>query len=140
MSDKVSPPIWYWIVSVVALVWNGIGVANYLMQSMMTEEMIAQLPEDQQGYFANIPVWATAGFAIAVWVGLLASIMLLARKSIAFILFVISFIGVIVQQIYWVFLSGMPMGVAEVILPIVVFLFSLALIVLSKGAKDKGWI
>ena len=140
MSDKVKPPVWYWVVSVVAVLWNALGAMNYLMQAMMTEEMIAALPEDQQGYYENIPAWATAGFAIAVWIGLLASIMLLLRKRIALMLLVISFVGVIVQQIYWVFLSGMPISGGQVVLPISVFLFGLALILMAKNAKDRNWI
>lgn len=140
MSEKVKPPVWYWIVSVIAVLWNLLGVFNYIMQSMMTDEMIAALEESQRQYVENVPAWATAGFAIAVFAGLLASVLLLMRKSLAYIAFIISFLGVLVQQSYWVFMSGIEMSMGQIILPLSVFLFSIALIMMSKGAKKNGWI
>jgi hypothetical protein len=45
------------------------------------------------------PVWANAGYAIAVNAGVVASILLLLRKSLAFPLYVVSFLGVLTQDL-----------------------------------------
>jgi hypothetical protein len=42
------------------------------------------------------PAWATAAYAIAVNIGVLACILLLLRKSVAFPLFVVSLLGALV--------------------------------------------
>lgn len=139
MTDTNKPPIWYWIVSVIALIWNALGVMNYLMQAFMSDEVIANLPADERVYYENIPAWATGGFAIAVFAGLIGSIMLLMKKSQSKMFFIVSFLGVIAQNIYWMFLSGMPMDEGRLVLPVSVILFAIALIVFSHGATKRGW-
>ena len=65
-----KPPVWFWIISVIALIWNGLGVMAYLARAFATEEMIAALPEEQQAeYLVEYPAWYTAAFAIAVFAG-----------------------------------------------------------------------
>lgn len=65
-----KPPVWFWIVSVIALIWNALGVFAYLGRAFATDEMIAQMPEDAQAEFLmEFPAWYTAAFAIAVFVG-----------------------------------------------------------------------
>ena len=76
-----KPPVWFWIVSVVALIWNGMGVMAYLGQAYMSDDALAALPEAEQALYANVPAWATAAFAIAVWGGLLGCLALLLRKK-----------------------------------------------------------
>ena len=46
MTEKSTnkPPVWFWIVSAVALIWNGIGVNMYLQQAYDTESYRAMYP------------------------------------------------------------------------------------------------
>lgn len=61
-------PVWYWIVAVLALIWNGLGVMAYIGRAYITDDMIAALPEDQQAEFlVEYPAWYTAAFALAVF-------------------------------------------------------------------------
>ncbi len=106
----------------------------------MSDEVIANLPVEERGYYENIPAWATAGFAIAVFAGLIGSILLLMKKSVAKMLFIISLLGVIMQNIYWMFLSGMPMGEGRLVLPVSVILFGIVLILFAHGATKRGWM
>ena len=77
-----KPPVWFWIVSIVALIWNGLGVMAYLARAYATDEMIAALPPEQQAEFlAEHPAWYTAAFAIAVFAGVLGCLALLLRKN-----------------------------------------------------------
>ena len=87
-----KPPIWFWVIAVVALVWNLMGVMAYIGQAYMTEAELNALPEVEQALYANYPAWATAAFAIAVFGGAIASIALLLRKKLAKTLFLISLI------------------------------------------------
>ncbi|MBN2868591.1 MAG: hypothetical protein JXK08_07965, partial [Flavobacteriaceae bacterium] len=55
-----KPPIWFWIVSVIALLWNAMGVMAYLGQAFLTEEALAAMPPEQQEiYSIDYPAWYT---------------------------------------------------------------------------------
>lgn len=138
MTDSTNkPPVWFWIVSVVALLWNGLGVMAYLTRAFATDEMIAALPEEQQAEFlTEYPAWYTAAFAIAVFAGALGSLGLLLRKKFAYSLFVLSAIGAIVQHVY----LFMNIEMASVVMPIMIIVVCLFLIWFSKKSSAKGWI
>lgn len=107
MSEGVKPTTGFWIISILALLWNLMGVANYLGSTMIEP---AAFLETQGQAFVDIlegkPAWATASFAIAVFAGVLGCLGLLLRKSWSRILFVISLLGVIAHTA-WGFMSGM---------------------------------
>jgi len=100
MSDELSgkPPTSYNIIAGVFLVWNLIGLMFYYQQMTLTPEMMASMGAEIAAFMDATPVWANAGYAIAVNAGVLASIALLLRKSWAFPLFALSFIGILVQD------------------------------------------
>ncbi len=100
-SDSVKPPVWFWIVGVIALIWNGMGVKAYLDQAYMTPEKLAALPNpDQAMYSIEYPAWVTAAFAVAVFGGTIGSILLLFRKKSAYFVFVVSLVGILAQMTY----------------------------------------
>jgi len=141
MTNSMNkPPIWFWIISVVALLWNGAGVMMYLTHAFMTDEMIAELPKEQQAEFlAEHPAWYTAAFALAVFCGALGCIALLIRKKWAHPLFIISALGAIVQHAY-VFTNTEMTGATIYIMPILVIVVCLFLIWFAKNAISKNWI
>lgn len=128
-------PVWYWIVTILAFLWNVMGVIAYLGQAYMSDDVIAQLPQDQQDMYANLPAWYTAAFAIAVFAGALGCLALLLRKKMAYFILLISLIAAIVQMSYLAF--GLKMANAMTPMIIVV---GIALVYLAKHATKKGWI
>jgi len=99
--------------------------------------MIAALPEEQQAEFLiEYPAWYTAAFALAVFCGALGCVALLINKSWAYILFLISALGAIIQHAY-LFMNVEDMSLVMPILVIVVCLF---LIWFAKNAISKNWI
>ena len=100
MGTKTKPSTKFWVIAVLAIIWNIMGAMSYLGQAYMTEDMRKLIPEDQFAIIENAPAWAVAAFAIAVWIGLLSSILLVLRKKVAKIGFIISFFGILVQLIY----------------------------------------
>lgn len=101
MSDQLNgqPPASYYIIAGVFLVWNIIGLLFYYQQMTLTPEAIASMRPEIAAFMEATPVWANAGYAIAVNAGVVASILLLLRKSWAFHLYVLSFLGVLVQDL-----------------------------------------
>lgn len=142
MTEKTKPPVWFWIVSIVALIWNLMGAMAYVMQAMMTEEALNALPEAERALYENVPAWVTAAFAIAVWGGTLASVLLLMRKGLAYIVFIVSFIGIAVQMVYNLGMSKAAevYGPGGMVMPIMVIVFGLLLIWFAKSGKTKGWL
>ncbi len=139
MNDLSSnkPPVWFWIVSVLALIWNGLGVMAYLARAFATDEMIAALPEEQQAEFlVEYPAWYTAAFALAVFCGTLGSFALLIRKNWAYFLLIVSAIGAIVQHVYLFTSVELP----SLVMPIFIIAVCIFLVWFAKHAIKKHWI
>lgn len=139
MNNRQKPNAFFWIIGILALLWNIMGVVAYLGQAYMTDEVLNKLPEADQEWYNNVPAWVTAAFAIAVFAGLIACIGLLLRKKWAVSLFVLSFIGVLVQQIYNFFIQDfVELTGQRLYMPIIIVIIAGFLMWYSKGLKEKG--
>jgi len=141
MSETNKPGIVFWIIGIIALLWNGMGVYNYLLQAFKTEAYTAQLSADQMAFMEGLPAWMTALFAIAVFAGLLGCVRLLTRKKHAVILFLVSFISATINQLYWLFGTN----AAEVfnesmpyLMPVLVIVIAAFLVWYSRDQRAKG--
>jgi hypothetical protein len=139
MNEKnVSGIHWsFWVIGTIMLIWNVMGCINFIVQ--MNPEMVSSYRETEQVIIQGRPIWATIGFAIAVFGGALGCLLLLLKKSAAFYLFIASLLGVLVTIIHTLSI-GITFGVGEIIgiilMPLVVAVF---LIWYSKYAENKGW-
>ncbi|HCV04571.1 hypothetical protein AAEU31_12310 [Pseudoalteromonas sp. SSMSWG5] len=138
----MTPPAWLKPLAWAALVWNLLGVFAFIMQQLMTPEMIALLPENQQDAYRNIPLWSTAAFAVAVFSACLGSIMLIVRKALAREFFLVSFIAVLVQQYYnFVVIDSLAMfGSSALAMPFCVIVIGLVLLLISNKGKQESWL
>ncbi len=138
----IKPPIWFWIISVVALIWNGMGVNQYIQQAYKTEGFMAMYNEEQLALIDNTPSWAIAAFAIAVFGGLIGSLALLLKKKWANTMFLLSLIAIIIQMTYnFIVIDAMEVyGPGAIYMPIMVILFAVFLIWFSKKGITKGWL
>lgn len=84
---------WYWAGAIASLLFMALGCVTYLMH--VTADP-ASLPLDQRAAFDAEPAWLTAAYAIAVWVGLAGTLMLLLRRKLAQPLMLISLAAVAV--------------------------------------------
>jgi len=142
MNTSVKPPVRFWVVSVIALLWNLLGVMNYLNQAFNQVALMEAMDQAQREVFEGIPAWATAAFAIAVFSGTLASIGLLVRKKWARPLFIVSLVAVVIQFAHWLFISNAveAFGPSTYGMPIVVVLIGIYLIFFAKKGIEKGWL
>ena len=128
----------FWLIGVVALVWNVGGVINFFVQ--MNPEMLDAYRESERAIIEGRPVWATAAFAGAMFGGALGCLLLLFKKSAATYMFIASLIGVIVTMIHALG-AGIEFGLGEVLgiilMPLALPVF---LIWYSKWTESKGWI
>jgi len=139
MSSSNKPSTLFWIVSVIALIWNVMGVMAYLGQVYMDEATLQTMPPEDQAYYAVLPSWVTAAFAVAVFSGALGSMALILRKKAAVSIFIISLVGVITQNIYTFFMQDeITLLGTRMIWPIVVIAISFFLVFFARDGVKKG--
>ncbi len=141
MTSPIKPPKSFWVIGVLALLWNLMGVSQFFMATFMLDTLVADLPEVQADMYRSIPTWYTVIFAIAVFSGLLGCITMLLRKKITLALFGISLLAVLVAQGYWILGTDVMevIGTSSVIMPLIVIVISIFLYFYNKGAAKNGW-
>jgi hypothetical protein len=145
MNDgpAVRVPAYYWVVSVLALIWTLIGVSSYLMQVYGGgPAMQAEMSDAQRTLEASMPAWVTGAFAISVFAGLLGSIGLLIRKKWAKMTLVVSLIAAVIQ-FGWVFFMSEALallGGQAALLPVVILLVGAGLIWFADRSEKNGWL
>lgn len=143
MNTVLKPNTAFWIIAVIALLWNLFGVFLWASEYfLMTEEMKAAMPPEQLELMNSAPSWNIIVYGIAVIGGLLASIFLLMRKKLAIALFGVSLIAVLIVQLYWILVldTVTALGPQSLIMPLIVIALAIFEYFYSKGAARNGWI
>lgn len=138
-----KPNTGFWIVAVIATIWNLIGVMMYLGTVYMTEDARAMLTAEQLEVLDTTPAWVTGLFALAVFSGALASLLLLLRKKLAVMLFALSLLCILINNGYSFLATDAPEAYGLVqgyIMPLIVILIGIFLYVFSKQSAKKGWL
>jgi hypothetical protein len=97
MTARNKPPIWFWIVAILLVLWEAMGC--FACVSQIREGAAAMGPVDDWSlrYYAALPVWYNWVYGIATFGGLLGGLALLLRAKRAPLLFWISFVAVILM-------------------------------------------
>ncbi len=142
MTTTNKPKTLFWVIAVCALIWNIMGLANFLATIFMKDWLIDNYPPDQAELFTGMPSWYLIVFGIATITGVLGCITMLMRKKITVMLFFISLIAAILTQAYWLFGTNAPevMGSQVYFGPIMVIIICVFLYFYSKGAARKEWL
>ncbi len=139
--ERVKPDWIFWVVVIMGLLWHAAGVMNYMVQTK--PDLVASLPETHRAIIEARPAWATGGFAVSVFAGLMGCLLLLLRKPMAGMLFLLSLIGTFVTMVHTlqVVLAKTSFSVSEIfimiILPLVVANFYIGFTFFSM---KKNWI
>lgn len=141
-TESIKPARSFWIISILALVWNAIGIVTYLMSVTLSPEALAAMPEAERALYTDIPAWVTGAYAIAVFGGTIASAALLLRKAWAVPAFIVSLVAIVVQMGHALFTSELldVKGPSSAVLPIVIVVIAAFLVWYARSAKSKGWI
>lgn len=141
-EHPARPPGSFWIISGVALLWNLLGAATYLMYVKLDETALAALPESERMLYENTPEWVTAAYGIAVTAGVLGSLFLLLRKSWALPLLAVSLLAILAQSIHTLFLSEAVSvtGAQALVMPVLLIVIGAFLVWYAQRAGERGWI
>ena len=91
-------PMHLWIVGGLSTLWSAFGCYDYLMTRLRNTDYIAGMmpgvdPQEVLNWVDGFPIWASFGWGLGVWMGLLGSVLLLLRYRWAVPAFGLSLIG-----------------------------------------------
>lgn len=141
MTNKIEIPIWFWIVSVVALLWNLMGLFAFYSDMTISNDALSAMTSEQRGLYETQPLWAKIAFGGSVIFGVLGCIGLLMRKRFASQLLLLSLACVLAQMAHG-FLSNAYeiMGATSMIMGVTVLIFALFLVWFSRMALVRGYL
>lgn len=129
----------FWVIGIVAFIWNVMGSINFIVQ-ILNADIVERYRESERAIIEGRPLWATLGFGFAVFGGAAGSVLLILKKSVAFLLFAASLVGVIVTMIHTL-TAGINFSLGEIsgiiLTPIIIAAF---LVWYAKFAEKKGWM
>ncbi|WP_026942178.1 hypothetical protein [Hellea balneolensis] len=79
MTDQniSKAPGWFWVIVIIYLLWSLIGASMYLVEHMMSDVAYGEsFGADMLALRDLTPWWATSGYAVGVWGGLIGIILL----------------------------------------------------------------
>ena len=142
MQAANRPSSTYWIVAILMLAWNAMGVMAYITQATMTPEALAALPAAERAAYAAIPGWVTAAYAFAVFGGFSGCLLLLVRSRWALLVLLLSLLGVLAQMGYVLLMSGAyaTYGARALVMPTLVIAGASLLLWFASRAARRGWL
>ncbi len=90
-------PWWFWVIAIIYLLWSFVGCGGYLAEHLMGDAAYGEAFGAELLALRDLtPLWATAGYALGVWGGLIGVILLLLRKKLCLPFFYASFLGAVI--------------------------------------------
>ncbi|HYH10273.1 MAG TPA: hypothetical protein VEK11_24710 [Thermoanaerobaculia bacterium] len=131
-ETTVKAPWHLWLVGIVAVLFNFIGVFDFVMAMTQGAKYMASagMSPEQIAHYEAMPVWMVAVWAIGVWTAFVASILLLLRRRIAFPVFVASLAAFLLHLLYTYVLTnggaimGRQMAITSAVIVILLLFFS----------------
>ena len=136
----VKTPMHLWIVGVLALLWNFMGVFDYLASLLELEFYMSEFPPEMLEWIDAMPAWATAAWAFGVWGAFAGTIGLLLRKKWAVVAYAVSLGGLLVSSIYsYILTDAMEMmGSGAVFMNIAIWAVAIFLLFYAWAMAKKG--
>ena len=140
--ENIKVPFWYWILSILALLWFFMDMAGFYSRVFMLDQIADKMPAAQLALYKAMPSWVNVVYGLEVFGGLMGSLALLSKKKWAFIMFMISIMGVLSQTVYVWFISDAidVVGQPAIVMPLVSIVIGVILVVFSRYAISKNWI
>lgn len=137
-----KPPIWFWIVSVLFLLWACVGLFAFYSQVLDAAAIAALDPYDRH-MLTSMPVWLKAVYGTATVAAALGGVLLLARSALARLVYLVSLVSIIVQ-------FGYTLGATDLIavkgfvvaagFPIFIIVMGVVQLWFARLATGRGWL
>ncbi len=142
-SDSVASgrtPWHLWVIGVVGLLWNSMGVLDFVMTMTKNETYMGGFTQEQLDFFYGFPTWVIASWAVAVFGALIGMLALLCRSKLAVPVFVIAMIAMVITAIHNYGFDKMLEigGTGGVGFTAIIFAISLLLVIYSMAMQKRG--
>lgn len=149
MTETTSkPPIWFWILAIILLLWGMMGMYVYYDFATSSPESMAKYvaagtySQAYANYLLAEPAWSTAVFALAVCTGILGALCLVLRRNWAVPLYMLSLLFIIISLSKMFLLDKVHnlMSGGQIGMEGVVFCLGVLAVWISKKAKNEDWL
>lgn len=134
MADARARAPWHlWLVGLVALLFNLIGVVDFVMSMAQGAKYQADvgMTAEQIAHYQSLPGWMMVDWAVGVFGAFIASILLLWRKALAGPVFWLSLAAFLVSVFHMYVLTdggvvmGRQMAITSAVIAVLLVLFAL---------------
>lgn len=142
MDDEFKPqPLagWYMPAAVASMLFMAFGCIMYLIHVLADP---AAMPLDQRAAYEAEPMWVTAAYAIAVWVGLAGTVLLVMRKTLAEMLLMASLAAVLVWLAGLLLVTDLRenMSANDLLVALVVTALTWTIFWFARHSRMRGWL
>ncbi len=131
-AAPMKTPWHLWLVGTVAVLFNAIGVFDFVMSLVQGAEYQASagMTPDQIAHYQAMPGWMTVDWAVGVFGAFVASILLLLRRRPAWPAFVLSLAAFVISLVYTYVLTdggavmGRQMAITSAVIAALLVFFS----------------
>lgn len=139
-AGPTKVPASVWIVGVLALLWNLVGVAAFGMQLAMPAEALDAMPASRRAIYEATPGWLYVFYGVATIGGVIGSLGLLLRRRWAAPVFLVALLALVVQVMasYAVTPAWSEGGAASLGFPLLLIAIAIALWLFARrqGARS----
>ncbi len=141
-TQSTKAPWHLWVVGGIAGLWNCDGAMDFTLTQVGHTAYLSALTPRQLAYLNSFPVWVVVAWGIATWGGVVGSLLLLCRRSLAVCVFLVSLIGVVLTDLHnYVLSNGREIiggGAGAVVFAAVIFVIAVLLWVYARVLRKRG--
>ncbi len=140
-TNERAIPIWFWIVAVISLLWNIMGLFAFYSDMTITQDALSALTPEHQELYKTQPLWAKIVFGGAVIFGVIGSVGLLMRKRWARPILVISLFCVLLQTAHG-FMSNTydVVGSSAMVMASIILFFAAFIVWFARISTFRGYL
>ncbi len=141
MTAKSRPNVLFYIITLIFLLWNFIGVGYFFTEMFAADMIVAQMSEHQERIYENRPAWYMGNYALAVFAGLVACIAMLFKHRSAILFAAVSLLAVLISTTFNFTLGAWDhVSSADRITFLLVPIMGVLLLLYTFFARKKGWL
>ncbi|MCL6728961.1 hypothetical protein [Sphingomonas hankyongi] len=142
MDNEYAPrPLagWFMPAAIASLLFMGLGCISYLMHVLADP---AAMPLDQRAAFEAEPIWVTGAYAVAVWVGLAGTILLVMKKKLSVPALLVSLVAVLIWLAGLILVTPLRenMSANDLLVAIVVTALTWTVFWFARHSGQRGWL
>jgi hypothetical protein len=142
MDEHYAPrPIagWFMVGAVASLLFMGLGCVVYLTHVLADPN---SMPLDQRVAYEAEPAWVTGAYAVAAWVGLAGTILLVMKRKLAEWALLVSLVAVLVWFAGLLIVTPLrnAMSANDLLVAIVVTALTWTIFWFARHSRQRGWL